>query len=113
MCLSVEVNGWLDGKNSHVLVYFYIMRGEYDESLMWPFRGNITVQLLNQVRDYGHHTQVLAITDSADDDFCERVVSGCRSPGGWGYSKYICHSELPNYWKDDCLKLCIKEVELT
>ena len=59
MCLRVEANGLLVGKNSHVSVYLYMMRGEYDESLKWPFRGDITIQLLNQVGGDGHHTGVI------------------------------------------------------
>ena len=55
MCLRVDANGYGVRKNSHVSVYLYMMRGEYDESLKWPFRGDITVQLLNQVEDRGHH----------------------------------------------------------
>ena len=113
MCVRVEANGWRDGENRHVSVYLYMMQGEYDESLKWPFRGDITVQLLNQMRDGGHHTGVINVTYRADDAFCKRVLSEERSPGGWGLSKFVCHSNLlPNFLKDDCLKLCIKEVKL-
>ena len=113
MCLKVYANGVRDGENSHVSVYLFMMRGEYDESLKWPFRGDITILLLNQVRDGGHHTGVINVTYRADDAFCERVLSEERSPGGWGLAKFVCHSHLlPNFLKDDCLKLCIKEVKL-
>ena len=47
ICLRVDANGYGVRKNSHISVYLYMMRGEYDESLHWPFRGDITVQLLN------------------------------------------------------------------
>ena len=113
MCLRVEANGWKDGKNSHVSVYLYMMRGEYDESLKWPFRGDITLQLLNQLAGGVHHTRVIDVTDKSDDDFCKRVVLGERSSGGWGFHEFISHSCLvPRYLKDDCLKFCIKEVKL-
>ena len=113
MCLRVEANGLLIGKNSHVSVFLYMMRGEYDESLKWPFRGDITIQLLNQVGGDGHHTGVIDVTDRADNGFCQRVVSEELSPGDWGLHKLICHSDLlPNYLKNDCLKLCINNVKL-
>ena len=115
MCLRVEANGWRDGRKSHVSVYLHMMQGEYDESLKWPFRGNITVQLLNQVGDSGHHAKVIYFTDRADK-FCQRLVSEDteeRSPGGWGFHKFICHGDLlPKYLKDNSLTFCIKEVKL-
>ena len=113
MCLRVEANGWRDVRNSHVSVFLYMMRGEYDESLKWPFRGDITVQLLSQVGDGEHYDKVIDVTERANDKQFERVVSGERSSTGWGFSKFICHSDLlPTYLKDNCLKLCIKEVKL-
>ena len=117
MCLRVDANGYGIHKNSSVAVCLCMMRGEYDESLKWPFRGDITVQLLNQVGYCGgHHMLTIHLTDHADDELqavCGRVVSGERSSVGWGYHNFSCHSNLvPNYLKDDCLKLCIKEVKL-
>ena len=44
MCLGVDANGYDDGKGSHVSVFVYMMKGEYDDSLKWPFRGYITIQ---------------------------------------------------------------------
>ena len=113
MCIRVDANGNGDGMNNHVSVYIYMMRGEDDESLKWPFRANITIQLLSQVGGGGHHTKVIAITDRAHDDFCKKVVLGQLSPQGSGLHRFVCHScLLPKYLKDNCLKLCIKEVEL-
>ena len=113
MCLRVDANGYGIRKNSHISVYLYMMRGDYDESLKWPFRGDITIQLLNQEGSHEHHEVAIHFTDGADNEFCRRVVSGERSSTGRGFHDFICHSNLlPNYLKDDCLKLCIKEVKL-
>jgi TNF receptor-associated factor 4 len=112
MCLRVEANGLGDGNNTHVSVYLYMMRGEYDDSLKWPFRGDVTVQLLNQLRGGGHHIKIIDVTDKSSDNL-ERVVLGERSPRGWGFHDFISHSCLrPHYLKDDCLKFCIKEIKL-
>ena len=113
MCLRVDANGYGVRKNSHISVYLYMMRGEYDDSLRWPFQGDITVQLLNQVGGSEHHEVAVHFIDSADNEFCKRVLSGERSATGRGFHDFICHSNLlPSYLKDDCLKLCIKEVKL-
>ena len=114
MCLRVDANGSGDGENSHVSVYLYMMQGEYDESLKWPFRGDVTVRLLNQVGDGGHHNNIIDVADNANNAFCKRVLSGEQSPQGWGLAKFVCHSNLlPYYLMDDCLKLYINEVKLS
>ena len=40
--------------DTQVSVYVCLMRGEHDDQLKWPFRGDITVQLLNQRRGQEH-----------------------------------------------------------
>ena len=44
------------------------MRGEFDSDLKWPFRGDITIQLLNQLEDKEHHTWTIPYTDKTPDD---------------------------------------------
>ena len=45
MCIRVTANGWYSGAGTHVSVAVHRMRGEYDSRLVWPFRGDITIQL--------------------------------------------------------------------
>ena len=45
MCLKVDANGFGSGKGTHVSVGVYLMRGEFDDHLKWPFNGMVTVQL--------------------------------------------------------------------
>ena len=112
ICLRVDANGVHDGKNSHVSVFLHMMRGEYDKSLKWPFRGDITILLLKQHGCHGHRAKVFSVTDGANDEFCEKIVLGELSAMGLGFSRFVSHSDLLPYLKDDCLTLCIKEVNL-
>ena len=48
MCLSIDANGWGDSKGTHVGVAVNMMMGEFDSHLKWPFKGEITVELVNQ-----------------------------------------------------------------
>ena len=41
ICLGVSANGERSGKGNHIKVAVYFMRGEFDDSLEWPFRGII------------------------------------------------------------------------
>ncbi len=93
MCLRVDANGVGDGKGTHVTCSVYLMRGEFDNHLKWPFRGNVTVQLLNQREDLQHRTETVHFVDETPDRLSVRVTSGERA-GGKGYHKFIPHSEL-------------------
>ena len=55
MCLCVDANGWKEGKSTHVSVFAHLMRGEFDDYLKWPFRGHLTIAMLNQLEDNNHH----------------------------------------------------------
>ena len=49
MCVHVCANGYGECKGTHVTVSVQLMKGEFDDQLKWPFRGQIIVQLLSQV----------------------------------------------------------------
>ena len=48
MCIRVDANGQGNGKGTHVSLFVYMMKGEFDSHLKWPFKGEITVELVNQ-----------------------------------------------------------------
>ncbi|XP_071963045.1 TNF receptor-associated factor 3-like [Antedon mediterranea] len=48
MCLRLYLNGDGMGRNTHVSLFFVIMRGMYDALLPWPFKQNVTLILLDQ-----------------------------------------------------------------
>ena len=115
MCLGVDANGTGDGEGTHVSVYVFLMRGEFDDYLKWPFRGDITIQLLNHLEDKEHHSMTLPFTDTAPDDIAHRVTTGERGEKGWGYHTFISHEELDRangakYLEKDRLLFHIKVV---
>ena len=73
MCLRVDANGCGDGKGTHVSVYAYLIRGEYDDLLKWPFQGSIVVQLCNQLEDNYHCTDTIDFSETADPKVISRV----------------------------------------
>ena len=118
MCLSVDVNGHGTGRGTHVALGTCLMQGEYDSHLKWPFRGNVTIQLVNQLEDKKHRTDSYAYSDLTPDDRATRVTDGERS-GGWGRSEFLPHSKLGlsvannrQYLKDDCLIFRFVSVKL-
>ena len=110
MCVWV----WVRPCDTTLDVYSYLLPGEYDAALKWPFRGTVVVQLLNQLSDDNHFDYVFDYSQ-ASDGVSQRVTSGERS------SYYQCpsgprllltdlkynSSKKCQYLKNDCLKLKI------
>ena len=95
MCLKVYANGDRDGKGTHVSVYIYLMRGDNDDNLKWPFKGTIKISLLNQLEDRQHRTLEPWSPDlDIPEKACGRVTKGELAEGGRGYHQFICHQDL-------------------
>ena len=86
--LVVHANGVSIGEGTHVSVFLYLMKGENDDSLKWPFSGDIIIQLLNWREDKGH---VEKIVSSSVPDCCNRVTVGDRAVSGMRYRQFISH----------------------
>ena len=95
MCIKVFANGFDQFKGKSVSVFSFLMRGDFDDDLQWPFQGTITIQLLNQLEDANHHMRVLSFTYSDDFVGLQRVTSGERAPRACGgMHAFISHAQL-------------------
>ena len=114
MSLKVYANGSGKGKGTHVSVFAYLMRGEFDDHLKWPFQSQVTVAMLNQLEDNDHTTKTIKFTETVEAKYVGRVTDGERSSSGWGYRTFIAHADLTytpvkncQYLKYDCLRFQI------
>ena len=114
MCLNVCANGEGDGKGTHVSVFVYLMRGEFDDDLKWPFSGEITVQLKATNPHEPQHFEVFVLDadDCSDEVVCKPTKDRNRS--GRGYSEFISYRDLyaGHYLKDNKLVFCISGITL-
>ena len=109
-----ELKLWPKGadlsKGSHVSVRIYSLKSDHDDSLKFPVKFTITVQLLNQNRDQDHHTR---------DIQCEMKTR--EKIQDWGnigaVDSFIPHAALERnrdkhtqYLKDDCFKFRITKI---
>ena len=103
MCLKVYANGNGDGKGSHVSVFAYLMQGDNDDKLKWPFKGTIKVSLLNQLEDGQHLTKQAWSPDRViPEDTSGRVTEGERAANGWGYPEFISQQDLSYQGDKNC-----------
>ena len=100
-------------------VFVTLMRGEHDDKLTWPFRGDITIQLVNQNRAQNHFESIVHVTNengAADNEKPGRVISRERARYSWGYSTFISHAKLEStartkqYLKNNRLKFRVNKV---
>ena len=82
MCLRVEPNGFGPGRNTHLAVTALLTKGENDDHLSWPFRGSLTLQLINQKQRKQHVENKIHFSDTLGDDVCGRVVNGKVTDSG-------------------------------
>ena len=118
MCIYGDPNGIGVGKGTHISIFTFLMKGLYDDHLKWPFRGNITIQIMNQAGDHNHIAMTIPYNDKTSDIGAGRVTMGERS-GGWGFHQFLAHSDLEynaaektQYLKDNHFIVCVVKVEL-
>ena len=111
MCLRVDANGETVATGTHVSVFIYLMRGNNDDNLKWPFKGTIEVSLLNQLQDGQHHTMnIWSHDERIPETACGRITQGEKAACGYGQYKFISHKDLKyqgyrscQYLKDNTL----------
>ena len=123
MCLLVYPNGHDEGLGTHVSIFTTMMRGPYDGVLKWPFQGEVTIQILNQVGKHNHQQQIISYSEWTPECCAGRVNNGERSLAlgstGRGSFKFLSHRLLgynaarnTQYLRGDSLRIGIFEVEL-
>ncbi|XP_022807328.1 TNF receptor-associated factor 6-like [Stylophora pistillata] len=104
-------DGTNDGKNTHLSVFFCVMRGKYDAVLPWPFQKTVTFTLIDQEIGETHGNNIVCTIDTAhkfDNDAFSRPT--WESNSGYGFPEFISHEDLfdGSYIVDDTLFLKIQ-----
>ena len=89
MCLRLYILGDGIGKNSHMSLFFVIMKGEFDNILQWPFTHKVTFKLVNQTggRDIIDTFQPDPMSSSFRKPKSDmNIASGCP--------RFVSHTEL-------------------
>ena len=99
MCLKIHFNGYLEGKGTHISIFWILLPGEFDEILEWPFSGRVVIQLVNQRKDKLHHSKTLALCSDENLKYRQRPKSNestaLKDRLSWGYDKFFPHVDLP------------------
>ena len=126
--LIVHANGKDEFKGKSISVFTHLMKGNHDDNLKFPFRGIITVRLINQKEDKNHVECRIKYTEETDPKgkkggrittwSLDNLVAG-RSYNGWGYPNFVRHEFLSydadrntQYLTDNKLEIKISRVDI-
>ena len=122
MCVRVDANREEKGKRSYVSIYVHLMAGRYDDTLSWPFRGEVKLQIRNRCDNSDHIDFTIQFYNPRESS-CNQIKNGIvtrtgiAATIGEGIDKLIPHEILlynsvkeTEYLRDDSLVICVKEV---
>ena len=95
------------------------MKGQFDVHLKWPFRGDITIQIVNQDGDHHHVEWTIHYTEITPYAIASRVTGSKERATGWGFHKFLAHTNLgyksalkTQYLKDDIIIVRVVRVTI-
>ena len=83
--LGMYPNGIQSGKNTHLSLYFGVLKGEYDAVLAWPLEKEFTITLIDQQE--GENVVLSGRVLFARPLTDEQIAT-------WGFDQYISHNVL-------------------
>ena len=117
MCISIDCGGSDEGAGTHISVYANLMKGEHDDVLRWPFRGTITIRLINRRSDTSHCEHDIPFVGDTSRDIAGRVTKQDIAESGLGVPKFLPllklnPSETVEYIRNDSLQFCVVKVRI-
>ena len=106
--IRIHPKGVGSGTGSHVALFIHMIKGDFDNSLVWPFADTITVSVLDQSDSSPRRDISRIIQANHLPAFRQPDETICRT--GYGYERFARIEEFfgPRYVKDDKLLLKIE-----
>lgn len=102
--LNLCPNGNGDGENTHLSIFIFVMKGEYDAILTWPFNKNVTFTLIDQQEDANARENIATfLYANPSSRRCARPVEDENSARG--FQIFASHENLQerSYIVDDTI----------
>ena len=101
LSLMVYPNGRSKCRNKCISIFVHLMKGENDDELTFPFRGNILVQIVNWRENKNHAERLVEFNEKTDPkgEYGARLtgLTGLllrRQYRGYGYPNFLSHKIL-------------------
>ena len=104
-------NGYDKEVGKCVSVYARLRKTDHDNDLIWPFNGELKIELVNWREDNNHKSCIIRFNESIPEAATSKFIPGSNvAELSWGYSSFIEHSQLTynssnntKYLHNDCL----------
>ena len=117
--LRVDADSSSTSLSTNISLSMYLMRGENDDCLKWPFMGFVSFKLLNWIEDENHLEYSFSTSLAANPQSFGRVTDGVRGTEEMYQKIVITHEQLEfdserntQYKMDDVLCFVISSVEV-
>ena len=108
MHFGIHPNGLGSAKGTHLSLFVSIMQGEYDDQLQWPFRGKLTIQMLES--ETWSNTTTISFAGASQK--CAKRPVDRISSHAFGFFEFIMHDKLQIYCREDKICFRVSSVEL-
>jgi hypothetical protein len=85
ICLRICLNGDAKARDTHISLFFVLMRGNYDGNLQWPFKFKVTFTLLNHL--FSNHNESSSFWPDTTSICFQRPRSNMNI--AYGISKFV------------------------
>ena len=91
--LVLDPNGYGMGENTHLSIFFFVMKSEYDAILSWPLNTRITFRLIDQQEDANDRENIVKSLRIAKHlrCFARPMTDGYK---GRGLTTFVLHKKL-------------------
>ena len=107
--LELAPNGKGSGKNTHLSIYFHILKGENDAILPWPFHKKITFILIDQQENPLDRENIIRsfTADPKRENYARPLTLKNK---GLGFHEFVPHTKLRemHYLVDDTIFIQVK-----
>ena len=87
-------NGYGEGKNTHLSIFIFIMKGDYDCILQWPFSKQVTFTLIHPKENPEDRDNISStLKNEGKCDWNSRPTKNKNSVGT-GFHKFVSHDKL-------------------
>jgi len=107
-------DGESNGESTHLSIYFILMKGEYDATLPWPFKENVTFTLIDQQEDENDKKNIvtgfLSFPKNSNNRSAWNAKPVIDENIGRGFSRFVSHNELSErrFILDDTIIVLVK-----
>ena len=112
MCLKLNFDVFNESETAkYVSVFACLLKGDQDDSLQWPFCGDLTIEIQNWYDDHGHFKGVVHL-NFPDDPSHARVCTEEVQPSGFGKFFFIPISTLfSQFLYENCMRIRVSRVD--